>query len=257
VQQQGYGRPPTAVVIRARRSGTVLIGILTAVWLAGLAAGVSAQSTASGKIESGVLFGILIVLCVGGWFSANRSRSQLEISHDAVVYRKGKGTSYALHRSYSESLRILPPLKDVLVSRPARLTSLGSGGILPLAGFSPDEVRRTCEAQGWRFDGGSEQAVKDVQRWLHAGRSAEAEQLIALFGPFDSAAADGDADTGLEAAVLEDYGDKLIRRNRAAARGAYRRAAAAQRAFAGHASSASEGAARLAQAERIDGKAQG
>lgn len=244
-------------MIRARHTGAVLFWILTAIWLVALAASVSAQPTANGKIESGVLFGLFLVLTLGGWFSTNRSRSELEVSHDSIVYRKGKGASYALHRPYSESLRILPPLKDLAVSRPARLTSLGSGGILPLTGFSLDEVRRTCEAQGWSFDGGSEPAVKDVQRWLHAGRSAEAEQLIALFGPFDGTAADGDADTGLQAAVLEDYGDKLIRRNRSAARGAYRRAATAQRAFAGYASSASQGAARMAEANRIDGKAQG
>jgi hypothetical protein len=257
VQQHGSQRPPWAVVIRARRSGTALFGFLTALWLVCLAASVSAQSTASGKIEAGATFGVFLVLSVGGWFSTNRSRSQLEVSHDAIVYRKGNATSYALHRSSSESLRILPPLKGPVVSRPARLTSLGSGGILPLAGFSLDEVGRTCGAQGWRFDGGTELAVTDVQRWLHAGRSAEAEQLIALFGPFDGAAADGDADTGLEAAVLEDYGDKLVRRRPSLARSAYRRAAVAQRAFAGHASSASEGAARMARAVRIDGKAQG
>jgi hypothetical protein len=57
--------------------------------------------------------------------------------------------------------------------------------------------------------------------------------------------------------VFEDLGDKLSRTSRVNARAAYRRAAAAQRAFAGFAGSADEHAGRLAQADRIEGKAQG
>jgi hypothetical protein len=58
------------------------------------------------------------------------------------------------------------------------------------------------------------------------------------------------------AAVFEDFGDKIFRTARANAREAYRRAASAQRAFAGHAPSPPESAARLAEANRIDGKVQ-
>ena len=233
-----------------------MTAFLTVLWVLALAAAVSAQPTASGKITGAAVFGVLIVVTVGGWAAVTRGRSRLEVSHDAIVCRKGTAAPAALQRAHGESLRILPRLSNGPVTRPARLVLLGSGGVLPLAGFSADAVRDTCQAQGWRFDGGSQLAVRDAQRWLHAGRSAEAAQLIELCGPFPDAAADDDADVSLAAAVLEDYGDKLIRRNRSAARGAYRRAASAQRAFAACTASADEGAARMAQADRIDGKAQ-
>ena len=255
--ERSAGRPPGAVVLRARRSGTVVTAFLAVLWALALAATVSAQPTAGGKITGVVVFGLLIVFTVGGWALVARGRSRLEVSHDAVVYRKGTVAPTELRRAHGESLRVLPRLSDGSVIRPARLVLLGSGGVVPLAGFAADQVRAACEAQGWRFDGGSQLAVNDAQRWLHAGRSGEAAQLIELLGPFPDAAADGDADTSLAAAVLEDYGDKLIRRNGSAARGAYRRAADAQRAFAARAASADEGVARMAQAGRIDGKAQG
>jgi hypothetical protein len=57
---------------------------------------------------------------------------------------------------------------------------------------------------------------------------------------------DDDPGVSLDAAVYEDYGDKLMRRAPSYARDLYRRAASAQRAFAG----------RLDQAERIEGNAQ-
>jgi hypothetical protein len=254
VQEQGAGRPSGTVLIRARHSGTVVCVVLTIVWAVALAASLSAQPTASGKIGAGAFFGVFIVATVGLWLAVNRRRSELEVSHDTVALRKGTA-SYPLHRAFSDSLRILPPLRARGVVRPARLTSPGSGGILSLAGFPPDKVRSACEAHGWRFDGATDLAVSDVQRWLEHGRSAEAAQLIDLFGPFTAVAADSDADTALEAAVFEDYGDKIIRTARSAARDAYRRAARAQRAFAGYAPSPGEGAARLGQADRIDGKA--
>jgi len=257
MNERPAGRPQEVVVIRARRSGTAVFAVLTIVWALALAASVSAQPTPSGKIAGGVFFGVLIAATAGGWAAINRRRSQLEVGHEAIVYRKGTAAPGALRRAHGESLRILPRLGDRSVVRQAHLILLGSGGIVSLAGFSPDGVRRACEAKGWRFDGGAELAVRDVQSFLHGGRSAEAAQLIELFGPFPDAAADGDPGTSLEAAVLEEYGDKLIRRNRSAAADTYRRAAAAQRAFAARAVSADEGAARMAQADRIDGKARG
>jgi hypothetical protein len=229
---------------------------LTLLWALALAATVGAQPTAGGKITGVVFFGVLIAVTAGGWAAVARGRSWLEVGHDAIVYRKGKAAPSALRRAHGESLRILPRLSGGAANRPARLVLLGSGGVVPLAGYPADKVRGACEAYGWRFDGGSQLAVTDAQRWLHAGRSGEAAQLIELFGPFPDTATDDDADISLTAAVLEDYGDKLIRRNRAAARGAYRRAASAQRAFAARTASADQGAARMTQANRIDGKAQ-
>jgi hypothetical protein len=257
VQQLGSAREPAPVIIRARRSGTVVGAVLTFIWALALVTSVGAQPTTSGKVTAGIFFGLLIVASVGGWLAVNRRRSQLAVGPDLITYRSGTKAPVTLSRAHGESLRILPRLREFSVVGPERLLLLGSGGAVSLASMSSGQVRHACEAQGWRFDGGSDLAVSDVRRWLHAGRPAEAAQLIELFGPFTEATADEEADTSLVAAVLEDCGDRVLRRNRASARGAYRRAAAAQRAFAGHASSADAGAARDAQASRLDAKARG
>jgi hypothetical protein len=233
------------------------LGIITIFWLVCLAVSVTAEHTASGKAEAGVLFGLFLVLTVAALIAQFSRRNQFEVSHDTIVHRT-KQASYTLFRSAGESLRILPRFHDHGLARAPRLTILGSGGTLSLDGFSVAEIRGTCQAHGWRFDDDDPgRAAADVQRWLHAGRSAEATQLIELFGPFTSVPLDEDPDVCLDAAVYEDYGDKLARRAPNAARDLYRRAAGAQRAFAGHAASPSESADRLAQADRIEGKARG
>jgi len=234
-----------------------VFGVLTLVWALALVTSVSAQPTAGGKVAAGVFFGVLTMASIGGWFAVNRRRGQLEVSHDLITRRAGSAAPVTLSRDHGESLRILPPLGEFSVVGPERLILLGSGAAVSLTSMPSDEVRRACEARGWRFDGGAELAVRDVQRWLHAGRPAEAAQLIELFGPFSEVATNEDADTSLVAAVLEDCGDRVLRRNRAGARDAYRRAAAAQHAFASRAASAAESANRTAQASRLDSKAQG
>jgi hypothetical protein len=257
VQERGTGRPPRAVIIRARHRGTVIFGCLTALWLLALAAAENAQPTASGRIEAGVIFGLLAALSLGGWFAVNASRRRLEVSRDMIVIRPGtRGKPFTLTRVEGDTLRILPRFKMLGAVRPPRLMFLGRGAFIGLGGFPLDQVRRACEAQGWRFDGDPSLAVTDVQSWLHQGRSVEAAQLIELFGPFQAAVADGEEHTSLVAAVFEDFGDKIFRTARANAREAYRRAASAQRAFAGHAPSPPESTARLAEANRIDGKVQ-
>lgn len=259
MQEHGTSRPPGAVVIRARIRGTAIpLVVIAILWLVCLAVSLTAEHSASGKAEAGALFGIFLVLTVAALAGQFRSRTELEVSHDAIVHR-AKKASHTFHRSAGESLRVLPRFADNHgLARAPRLTILGSGGILPLGGFSVPEIRSTCEALGWRFDDDDPgRAAVDVQRWLHAGRSAEATQLIQLFGPFTSVPLDDDPGVSLDAAVYEDYGDKLMRRAPAYARDLYRRAASAQRAFAGHAPSLRDRAARLDQAERIEGKAQG
>jgi hypothetical protein len=256
VQEHGTGRPPGAVIIRAGHGLWVIFGGLTALWIVALIGSESAQHTVSGRISAGVVFGILIVLSVGGWFGANSSRRRLEVGRDAITTRPGaRGKPFTLTRGEGDTLRILPRFKLLGVTAAPRLMFLGRGGFILLRGFPLEEVRRTCEARGWRFDGDPALAVRDVQSWLHLGRSVEAAQLVELFGPFPAAAADGEEDDGLVAAVFEDIGDKLIRTARARAREAYRHAASAQRAFAGYASSPAENAARMSEAARMDGKA--
>jgi hypothetical protein len=235
----------------------IIFGSLTVLWLLALAASESAQHTTSGRVAAGIVFGILTALSVGGWFGVNRGRRRLEVRSDAIVSRRlgVKGKPFTLTRAEGDTLRILPRFKMLGAATAPRLMFLGRGGFIELPGFSLDAVRGACEAQGWRFDGDPSLAVRDVQDWLHWGRSVEAAQLIELFGPFPAAAADGQEHAGLTAAVFEDIGDKMFRTARASARDAYRRAVSAQRAFAGYAPSQGEAAGRTAEADRIDGKA--
>ena len=57
MQERVSGRPTGAVIVRARYTGTVIFGLLTALWVLALAASESAQPTASGRIKAGVLLG--------------------------------------------------------------------------------------------------------------------------------------------------------------------------------------------------------
>jgi len=267
VQEHGAGRPPAVVVIRTRpsRPVTIVLAFLTLLWVLSLAGSESAQTSTSGRVAAGVIFGVLILLSVGGWFALNRNRRQLEVGRDAIVSRPAAKNRppLTLTSGDGDTLRILPKFTLYGKVRQPRLIFLGRGGFILLdgfpleGGFPLDEVRRACEAQGWRLDGDRSLAVRDVQSWLHRGHSVEAVQLLELFGPFPSAAADGEPHTGLVAGVFEDVGDKLIRSARSSARDAYRRAANAQRAFAGYARSEREIAARMAEADRIEGKARG
>jgi hypothetical protein len=267
VQGNGSERPPGAVVITARRSGAVAValGSAVAVWVLALAASLAAQPTAGGKIAAGVIFGVLILLTVGLWHAVNTMTwAEVQVGRDAIVYRRWvakraaqrAAPSLTLWRANGEWLRILPSLSDHGFHRPVRLFHFGVGGAVPLDRFRVEQVKQACEAAGWRFDGDPARAVTDVQRWLHAGQTAEAAQLIELFGPFTEVAVDDDAGTSLVAAVLEDRGDRLVRRNRPAAGDLYQRAAQAQRAFAGRTPAQGQAAARLAEADRIDAKAE-
>ncbi|HEY0935881.1 MAG TPA: hypothetical protein VGD91_19345 [Trebonia sp.] len=222
-----------------------------------LAVSVSSQQTAGGRIAAACFFGVLLAVSLAGWFRVRRVRRQLEVGRDVIVSRRGaKGRQpFTLTADPGDTLRLLPQFKLYSRVRQPRLIFLGRGGYLLLGGFSLGQVRRACEAQGWRFDGDPALAVRDVQSWLHRGLSVEAAQLLQLFGPFPDASADGEPRTALEAAVFEDIGDKFAGRARANARDAYQRAAAAQGAFAARAASPGEGAERRDEADRIDGKA--
>lgn len=88
----------------------------------------------------------------------------------------------------------------------------------------------------------------------HAGRLAEAAQLVDECGPFN-VGVDGDPDFSLEAAILEARGDQLMASDPVAARAVYLRAAGAQYAHAAGATAGGEGLARIAEAERIKAKA--
>jgi hypothetical protein len=256
VQQQVAQRPPGAVVVRAGGTGpAILFGIFLVVFVAGLAESLAAQKTASGKIGAAVFFGLFIVAIAVIWYFVNRARKQLEIAPGVIVSRHGvKGKTWTLSGGPGDTLRILPSCKVYNATMAPRLILLGTGGFTSLRGYSADRVARVCQEQGWRFDGDPARAARDVQSWLHSGLSVDAVQLLRAFGPFPAVASDGEPGTALEAAVYEDIGDKLIRTSTANARDAYQRAVAAQRVFTGYARSPDEGAARMAQASRIEAK---
>jgi hypothetical protein len=268
VSSQGYRPPGQTSVVRGRSTPiNLLLGFLTLVFIAALAASESDNATTSGRVTAGVFFGLLLLATLLGWYVAYRNRRLIEVSRDAIVSRRrtareprrGYGSRptaqpVTFTRGEGDTLRILPRFQLYGTTRQPRLVFLGRGGFIPLGPFPVSAVSRACQAQGWRFDGDPAQAARDVQDWLHHSYSIEAVQLLQLFGPFPAAAADGQPSTGLDAAVYEDVGDKLARSNRSRARDAYGRAAAAQRAFAACTASPADAQARMAEAARIDGK---
>ncbi len=260
------GEGPETLVVRAGTTGKVFCGSFAFFWAVPLVAiDCDPTRTASNRIEAGAFFGFFILLGIGLWFLINRRRAQLEIRRIDIVNRlvirpQGKPPQ-RVNRADGDLLHVLPKFKLYGKVRQARLVFLGRGEFILLktpweGAISAEEVRRAGEARGWPFGGDPSLAVKDVQIWLQHGRSFEAAQLLEVFGPFPAAATDGEPRVALAAAVFEDVGDKLLPSNKGNARDAYRRAAAAQRFFAGYARSPGETAARLAEADRMAGKAQ-
>jgi hypothetical protein len=270
VPAHGPGQPPTFVV-RAGNTGTTLFfGFFVLLW-AGILTGIEVHGppTTGDRIAAGAVFGFLILLTGVLWRLFNGNRSSLEIRRTSIVsqsvFQDGNRGQRAqrVDRADGDTLRLLPKYKLYGHVRPPRLMFVGRGEFILLKrplenSFSFAKVQRACAAHGWPFEGDTSAAVKDVQDWLHQGRSVEAVQLLELFGPFPAAGTDDQPHVALTAAVFEDVGDKLIpnRGRRDNARDAYRRAAVAQRAFAGYTRSPEETAARLAEASRIDAKAQ-
>jgi hypothetical protein len=254
--------PRATVIVSARRRGSVVLYVVIAIMVAGMAASIGAQPTASGKIAAVVFFGLIIALCLGTWAMANQGRNRIEVNQDAITYRHGgrRGTtSLSLRRNKGagqpSDLRLIPRLSDHGFKASARLTVVGSGTEIGLFRFNRHAVERACEAGGWQFGKGSpEQAAGDLLAWYESGRVIEGAQLVELFGPYDWNAT-ADATTSLGAAVLEAYADQLAVIDPAAARAAYLRAAAAQRSYAAYATSGGEGIARMSEADRLTAKA--
>ena len=253
--EQQVRRDPEVTVVFRRRQHTVPLAVTVAVFLIAMAGSLAAQPTVSGKVTAAIFFGLFIVLGIGLWLLLNRRRDRIDVTGDAITRRRGGGAvELTLSRRQGDCLRLVPRLRDHGFSATDRLTIVGSGETMSLFGFSPHAVTHACEARGWRFgDGTREQAALDLSRLLEAGLLAEAAQLVDLFGPYD-ADAGPDATTSLGAAALEAYADELARTDRTAARTAYRRAASAQRSYAAFATSGGEGAARMAEADRLDAK---
>jgi hypothetical protein len=256
MELSGNDRNKRVVVVSARRRRTAMYGLMIVVLILGMAVSLTAQPTVSGRVTAVVFFGLFIALCVWLWLRVNRGRNRIEVAADAIRYLHWNGgVEFTLSRDAEQELRLIPRLRDHGFVAGDRLTIVGSGDVMSLSGFSPRAVRRACQGAGWRFaDRGAgvdpELAARDLRRFREAGRLVEAAQLVDLFGPYD-VDANRSGTTSLGAAVLEEYADQMAQLDRRAARAAYERAAAEQRSFAAYATSGGEGAARMAEAERL------
>jgi hypothetical protein len=255
-QQQNTHDSGVTVVSQRRRQRTIQFIIAVAVFILGMAGGLAAQPTVSGRVTAVIFFGLLIGLVTLLWLLLNRRRDRVEVTRDAISRRRwGGAVDVTLSRKQGDDLRLIPRLRDHGFTATDRLTIVGSGDAISLFGFAPHAVTRACRARGWRFgDGTSEQGARDLRRLLEAGMLAEAAQLVDLFGPYD-VNVDPDSTVSLGAAVLEAYADELASTDRNAARAAYQRAANAQRSYAAFTTtSGGDGTARMTEAQRLDAK---
>jgi hypothetical protein len=174
------------VTVRQRSRQTISAGVGVVVMALGLAATLGAQPTMSGKIGGAAFFAVFIAIIVWLWLRANRWRDQIEITPDAITFRRGRrgGPSIALTREHGSDLRLIPALSGHGDAVGPRLALVGSGQAIVIYGFAPDAVRRGCTAAGWQFGNGTpEEAARDLRDLREEGRVGEAAQLIELFGP--------------------------------------------------------------------------
>jgi hypothetical protein len=180
--RQRIDRVPGDIVIWGRFQQTVLWGAFIVILALGLAESVHAQSTSTGKTQAGVFFAVFIVLCVLLWWRRNRRRPRLQVTDQEIRYWDGVGNlSFLLTRGQGgqdpaepPALCILPPRRDGGYSVGRRLTIPGSGEYLNVRPFRAQQVRRACEARGWRFTDDHEQIAREASR--HAKLFQQARQ---------------------------------------------------------------------------------
>jgi len=244
------------IVIAAKRRLTLFWGACAVILLLGLLASWHAQPTTAGKAEAVTFFTFLIGLCVLAWWLQNRRRPRIQVTAGEIRYwSQGRHLTFTLSGPPGDGLCLVPALHGPGIAKSARLTVPGSGDYMSLRYFHVPAVRHACESAGWRLDGGKSLLASDARAMWQEGRLAEAAHLVDTFGPFDCDA-DGFATASLGAAILEAWADHLTSLDRGAASAAYRQAAGAQRSYAAFATSGAEGSARMAEAARLDARAQ-
>jgi membrane protein YdbS with pleckstrin-like domain len=154
-----------AVTVRQRTRQTIPAGIGLVVMVLGLATSLAAQPTVSGKITAAVFFAVFIALIVWFWLRVNRWRDRIEITPDAITFRRGRrgGPSIALTRADGTDLRLIPALREHGVTSAPRLALVGSGQDITIHGFSTNAVRRGCTAAGWQLGSGTLQEARDLR----------------------------------------------------------------------------------------------
>lgn len=143
-------------------------GAFIVILVLGLVESIYAQSTATGKTQASVFFGVFIALCALLWLRRNRRRPHLQVTGQEIRHWDGGGNlSFMLTRGAPGPgapgpgapgegrpavLCLLPSRRDGGYFTGRRLTIPGSGDYLNVHPFRAQHVRAACESRGWRFN---------------------------------------------------------------------------------------------------------
>lgn len=261
---------PGEAVFTERRRGMVVGGTLLAIFFLPDTF-IFFLSPGKGGLAIGFEMAALAILVLSVTFvitvrEALRHRDRITVTSEAVTFRNwGDGRETTFRREDGDLLLIIP--RDFQYARSIDLlvTQLGTGRQFGLYHFPRGAVRRACNRRGWRFGydpGLGERHLKLWRDWGSRNRVwlQYAASLVYARGPVNVAAEPG-LHVSLGAAILGEYAARLpqgrqdYRGYRETAK-AWRLAADAQRSFAALATSPEENAARLAEADKLQAKAQ-
>jgi hypothetical protein len=151
VSAPGSSAPGRVTVVKesaAFRDG--FWGALTAVCVAPAVLNYLNADTTAGRVVGTVVFSVLAVLVMMGWYRVRRAPTRLEISDDAVTQFNATPTGpTALLRSQGDELMFVT--RGGARFRYVVLTARGSDTELPLRYFSRRAIERACRAHGWSF----------------------------------------------------------------------------------------------------------
>jgi hypothetical protein len=148
---QHYPDQGVIVVSQSRLQIRLLFGFLLAVSAVALARGVTGASTAAGRIAIAVIFGALVAGFLAALVLATKRLDRLEVTEQAITYVLWSGQNKAvLSREWGDVIRIVRRYRGGwnLIDG---LNIVGTDTFIGLPLFSRGEVRRACEARGWRF----------------------------------------------------------------------------------------------------------
>lgn len=222
--------------------------------------------------KGGLVAGISIaVLCVFGLSAAFAStvrealqhRDRITVTSGAITLRRWSDSrETTFRREDGDLLLIIPKDFQYASAIDFLVTQLGTGRQFGLYHFPRGAVRRACSRRGWRFGYDPDLGESHLKLWRDW--SAQdwawlkcAASLVVARGPVNVVAEPG-RHVSLGAAILGEYAAGLPQDYQSYRRAskACRLAADAQRSFAALATSPEENAARLAEADKLQAKAQ-
>jgi hypothetical protein len=253
-----------------RRRGMAVSGIVVAVLLTP-GTFIFFLSPGKGGLRIGIVMAAcsalgLLVAFVGTAREALQHRDRITVTSDAITFKRwSDGRETTFRRVDGDLLLIFP--KDFLYASAIdfSLTQLGTGRQFGLYHFPRGAVRRACGRRGWRFGYDPGLGERHLRLWWDWssedwGWLMSAASIVVARGPINVATEPG-GHVSLGAAILSGYAAGLpqsyqdYQRYRRAAK-AYRLAADAQRSYAALATSPEENAARQAEADKLQAKAQ-